>query len=468
MRMQRMNKAVVAAALSGALLAGCGDGSPAPAQGDGKGDGKASSAPSPTPQGPTVLLSVPPAYAADKGWQQQLAWMPAKYSSKPPVAIGAHSDVVAYVTVAEDGYTAQVRQASTGRILFTGKPWQPPTPLSEAGRSGYEGDRVELPSVSTAYQDGREYVVLWAHGVTGGDALTQGKEVVRLAVYPADASGEAVAPLREIDVPLKTYGANTGDEENDLRVEDLGGGLQVRWNGPPLTGGNAHGAVAVDLATGTLDVCADSCAKGIGRVRTGKGWLVTEHLAKGFGVPGAWSVLKTAPPGTAPERYSSDGLFQSAARGHVLSRWHGADGDQLTYPTVAVHETATGRLEASMPCQAKPSGVVTSPNGRFLADGTAAFDLQRAHGTCLSAGAQLKQDLRVKAVADNGTAYAEVAGGAAAAPATAEVDLASGTGAPRLLPPGTVVPAWTLKDTAVFLTPGAGGGGLLISTLKQN
>ncbi|MFD4739898.1 hypothetical protein ACFWNQ_21395 [Streptomyces virginiae] len=462
-----MSRATATAVLCCALLAGCGsggDGPPPDADGRGKGSGAPSTAPGPT--GPTVLLSVPPAYAPDQGWQQPLAWMPTKYSSKPPVAVGARSDVVAYVTVTEDGYTAQVRQASTGQTLFTGKPWQPPIPMSEAGKSAYDGDRAELPSVSTAYQDGREYVVLWAHGMTGGDALTEAKEIVRLAVYPADASGNAVAPLREIDVPVRTYGPNKGSQDDDLQVEDLGGGLQVRWNGPPLTGNNAHAAVAVDLASGTLEVCADACAKGIGRVRTGKGWIVTEFVPKGFGVSGAWSALTAPPPGTAPDRHSQDGLFQSASNGHVLSRWHGSDGDALRYPVTALHDASTGRLAASMPCELTPSGVVTSANGRFIADGTVAFDIQRAHGTCLGAGADRKADVRVKAVNDDGTAYGEVSG--ANGGATAEVDLASGTGAPKLLPPGTVVPRWALKDTAVFLTPAASGGGLLISTLKKN
>ncbi|MFJ3855375.1 hypothetical protein ACIPRL_04035 [Streptomyces sp. NPDC090085] len=461
-----MRRNAAAAVLCCALLAGCsagGDGPPAGASGGAERSGTPSAAATPT--APTVLLSVPPAYAADRGWQQALSWMPAKYSSKPPVAVGARSDVVAYVTVTEDGYATQVRQASTGRTLFTGKPWQPPTPMSEAGKSGYDGDRVELPSVSTAYQDGRDYVVLWAHGMTGGDALTEGKEIVRLAVYAADASGDAVAPLREIDVPVRTYGPNTGSHDDDLQVEDLGGGLQVRWNGPPLTGNNSHGAVAVDLASGTLEVCADACAKGIGRVRSGKGWIVTEFVPKGFGVSGAWSVLTAPPPGTAPDRHSEDGIFQSAARGHVLSRWHGADGNALRYPTTAVHDAATGRLEASMPCELIPYGVVTSANGRFIADGTAAFDLQRAHGTCLGAGTERKADIRLKAVNDEGIAYGDVSG--AQDGATAEVDLARGTGSPKLLPPGTVVPRWALKDTAVFLTSGPAGG-LLVSTLKRN
>ncbi|MFJ1567704.1 hypothetical protein [Streptomyces erythrochromogenes] len=451
---------MLVAALAGTLLAGCGWGdgeSPAPAQDD----AKASGTPAPSAQGITVQLTAPPAYAADQGWQQSLNWMPKKYSSKPPVAVGARTDVVAYVTVSEDGYITQARQASTGRILFTGKPWQPPTSMSEAGKYGYDGDSVELPSVSTAFQDGREYVVTWAHGILGEDALNKGKEVVRLTVYPADANGDAVAPLREIDVPVQTLGPNGANDEDNLRVEDYGTGLQVHWSG------SARGAVAVDLATGTIDACGDSCAKGAaGEVKTGKGWLVRDTMFGSFLVPGAWTAFDAIPPGASAKKgeVSMDGVYRSTTRGRVFSSWH-TPADKILSPLTAVHDATTGQLETSMPCEMKHSGAVASPNGRFIADGTAAFDLQRRQGTCLSANEQRKQGVFVKSVTDAGTAYGTVGNGLGDT-STAEVDLAGGTGTPKLLPPGTVVPTWALKDTGVFLTPGPTGG-LLVSALKH-
>ncbi|WP_411101370.1 hypothetical protein [Streptomyces sp. cmx-4-9] len=452
---------MAAAVLAGAVLAGCGAGggngggdkAPAPAQGSEKAPGTAS----PSAAGVTVQLTVPPAYAADRGWQQTLSWMPQKYSSKPPVAVGARTDLVAYVTVTEDGYVTQARQASTGRILFSGQPWQPPTSASEAGKHGYGGDSVELPSISTAYQDGREYIVTWAHGILDGDALNKGKEVVRLAVYPADASGDAVAPLREIDVPVQTYGPNGSNEEENLRVEDYGTGLQVHWSGP------SPGSVAVDLATGTIDTCGDSCSKGRGQIKTGKGWLVKDFYGA-FQVPGAWTSFEAIPPGASAKKgeVSMDGLYRSTTRGHVFSSWH-TPADKILSPLTAVHDATTGQLETSMPCELKHDSAVTSPNGRFIADGTAAFDLQRRQGTCLSENEQRKKGVFVTAVTDAGTAYGTVG---LDDTATAEADLAGGTGEPRLLPPGTVVPTWALKDTGVFLTPGPTGG-LLISTLQH-
>ncbi|MFJ1863777.1 hypothetical protein ACIOD1_04015 [Streptomyces sp. NPDC088097] len=447
------------ALLAGALLAGCGGGdgkAPDPARNGAAPPGKAA----PSAEGVTVLLTVPPAYAADQGWQQSLSWMPKKYSSKPPVAVATRTDAVAYVTASEDGYVTRLRQASTGRILFTGRPWQPPASMSDAGKYGYDGDSVELPSVSTAVQDGREYVVTWAHGILGEDALNKGKEVVRLAVYPADASGAAVAPLREIDVPVRTSGPNGNDDEANLRVEDYGTGLQVHWSG------SSNGSVAVDPATGTIDACGDSCTKGRGEVRTGKGWLVQDFYGA-FLVPGAWTSFDAIPPGASAKKgeVSMDGVYRSAVRGHVFSSWH-TPADKILSPLTAVHDAATGKLETSMPCEMKHGGAVTSPNGRFIADGTAAFDLQRLQGTCLSENEQRKQGVFVRSVTDAGTAYGTVGNGLGDTSA-AEVDLAAGTGAPKVLPPGTVVPAWALKDTGIFVTPGPAGG-LLVSALKHN
>ncbi|MCX5195020.1 hypothetical protein OOK31_14085 [Streptomyces sp. NBC_00249] len=453
----RRRNAVAGAALAGTLLAGCGLGegkAPAPA----RSDAKASASPAPSAQGVTVQLAAPPAYAADQGWQQTLNWMPQKYSSKPPVAVGARTDVVAYVTVSEDGYVTQARQASTGRILFTGKPWQPPTSMSEAGKYGYDGDSVELPSVATAVQDGREYVVTWAHGILGGDALNEGKEVVRLTVYPADASGDAVAPVREIDVPVRTSGPNGNNPESDLRVEDHGTGLQVHWTGP------TNGTVAVNPATGAIDTCGDSCPLGRGEIRTGKGWLVQDSYGS-FRVPGAWTAFDSPPPGASTKsQVSVNGFYRSTTRGHVFSSWH-TPAEKTLSPLTAVHDATTGQVETSMPCEMKHGGAVASPNGRFIADGTAAFDLQRRQGTCLSANEQRKQGLFVKAVTDTGTAYGTLGNGTGDT-ATAEADLASGNGTPKLLPPGTVLPTWALKDTGVFLTAGPTGG-LLVSALKH-
>ncbi|MFF4168567.1 hypothetical protein [Streptomyces sp. NPDC001744] len=464
----RTRKAVAGTVLAGMLLAGCaGIGEPASPGKKGDDGKKTTAAPSasPTPAGPSVLLTVPPAYSADRGWEQPLSWMPAKYSSKPPVAVAPRSDTIAYVNTTEGGYVVQVREASTGKVRFTSRPWEPPTPLGEAGKSSHEGDKVELPSVSTTFQDGREYVVLWAHGMLGGDALTKGKEIVRLLVHPVDASGPAVAPVRQIDVPVEVYGPNSegGKGEDDLRVEDVGGGLQVHWDG------TRKGAVAVDVTSGTIDACADACAEGVGRVRTAKGWVVSGHGLGLVEMPGAWHIQDDAPSGvrSTMDKLSMDGQYMAAVGGHLLTRWRTEAGGTFSTPLVAVHNAATGKLETSIVCENPRTGeAVSSPNGRFVAAGTVAFDLQRRHGACLDAGESRKADVSVRAITDDGIAYGEVAARIGEEPGAAEADLSSGDGTPRALPAGTRVPEWALRDTGVFLTPQPVNG-LLISVLKR-
>ncbi|MFD3936681.1 hypothetical protein ACFWSF_17510 [Streptomyces sp. NPDC058611] len=463
---------MAATVLAGALLAGCGEGADSPSKED-KPSAPSASAP-PPPQGPKVLLTVPSAYAADKGWQEELTWLPREYSSRPPVAVAARTGVVAYLTASEDGFRLKARRAATGEDVFTGTVWEPPKSMGELGKGDYADEHAELPGVATAYQDGREYVVLWAHGVAGQDALSTGKEVVRMAVYPADATGDSVTPLREIEVPVKTYGSNSGNALNDLQVEDLGTGLQIRWHGPAVTGNNPHGAVAVDLATGTIEACADACAKGAGQAKTGKGWLVSGFTG-GFQVSGVWSNLTAVPPGaSAADWTGNDGEFLSTRGGNVLSRWRAPKtGRGITFPVAAVHDTATGKLKASMACEwtsrrarpgtTEPLAAVISPNGRFIADGGLAFDLQRLHGTCLGATADRKGVL-VTSLTDAGIAYGRVSD---QDDAVVEIDLSKDAGAPKLLPTGTVAPTWALDNVGVFVTPGPTGG-LLISVLKQN
>ncbi|MFE4424174.1 hypothetical protein [Streptomyces sp. NPDC056817] len=71
-------------------------------------------------------------------------------------------------------------------------------------------------------QDGREYIVAYAHGLRGKDDLHKGTEVVRLAVYPADATGASVKPLRQIDVPVRA-------DPGEVQVGATGGRILVGW-----------------------------------------------------------------------------------------------------------------------------------------------------------------------------------------------------------------------------------------------
>ncbi|MGW7277399.1 hypothetical protein ACWGIV_03610 [Streptomyces sp. NPDC054844] len=445
----RRTRSVVSVALTALVLAGCGGGgSP-----DGSKDSATPSADAaPGPEGPSVLLSVPSAYDPEQGWQQTLDWMPEDYSAQPLVAVGTRTDTVAYVDTTEDGYVVQVRDASTGTVRFTSRPWEPPAPMEGGGLLSHS---VQLPSVATAVQDGREYVVLWAHGETGGDALNKGKQSVRLLVFPADASGSAVAPARQIDIPVEVPALG----EDYIQVADFGTGLEVHWESENTD----KKAVAVDVTSGTLDRCADACAEGIGRVGTDEGWVVSDRSQGAVSMPGTWDLRDAAPPGAKYPDDTGSNEFVGVTGGRLLTRWQAESGSVMRSLT-ALHDAATGKLETSIVCD-RPDGekAVASPDGRFVAVGTVAFDLQQRSGHCLDAGEERKAGVYIWSIAGGGTAYGTLDDTRMDNEQTAEVDL--GTGTPRLLPEGTLVPDLTLKSTGVFLSPSPTDG-LLISVLR--
>ncbi|MFI6205537.1 hypothetical protein ACIBAI_03965 [Streptomyces sp. NPDC051041] len=449
----RRTRSVVSIALTALVLAGCGGGGSPDAEDGGKGRSATPSAEaSPGPKGPSVLLTVPSAYDPERGWQHTLDWMPENYSAQPLVAVGTRSDTVAYVDTAEDGYVVQVRDASTGTVRFTSRPWEPPAPLEGNGLLGHS---VQLPSVATTVQDGREYVVLWAHGETGGDALSKGEQSVRLLVFPADASGSAVAPTREIDIPVEVLAPG----REYLRVADFGTGLEVHWEAEDT----AQKAVAVDVTNGTLDRCADACAESIGRIRTDRGWIVSDYSQDAVSMPGGWDIRDAAPPGAKYPEDAASNEFVGVTGGHLFTRWKAESGSVL-HSLTALHDASTGELETSVVCDdPRGSEAVASPDGRFVAAGTVAFDLQQRSGFCLDAGDDRKASVYIWSIADGGTAYGTLDDTRRDNERTAEVDLSTGT--PRLLPEGTRVPDLTLKDTGVFLTPHHTGG-LLISALR--
>ncbi|MFE0088257.1 hypothetical protein [Streptomyces sp. NPDC058991] len=107
---------------------------------------------------------------------------------------------------ASGGYTVKVRSADSGHARWASAPWNPPTPVEGAEGNPESGESAEIPDVAGVEQDGRAYVVAYAHGMRGKDDLHEGTEVVRLAVYPADASGSSVKPLREVDLPVSAAG----------------------------------------------------------------------------------------------------------------------------------------------------------------------------------------------------------------------------------------------------------------------
>lgn len=182
-------------ALAAVLLAGCGGGDNGHENGKGGGPDATNQAE------PLAKLSVPSAYDAAKGWDEALNWVPESVGTLP-VSVVPSSGAVAMMYAASNGYTVKVRAADSGQVRWTSAPWNPPTQVDGAEGDPEYGEAAEIPDVTGIEQDGHGYVVAYAHGMRGKDDLHEGTEVVRLAVYPVDASGSSAKPLRQIDVPV--------------------------------------------------------------------------------------------------------------------------------------------------------------------------------------------------------------------------------------------------------------------------
>ncbi|MFW6692843.1 hypothetical protein [Streptomyces sp. MAR4 CNX-425] len=459
----RVARPVVGALAVLGLVAGCGSDS----GGDGGGSGGAGKAETDGGQaaGPVGEAPVPEAYDKGKGWSQPLEWMSGSTSPAMPVTAAPRADTVAYLLGASGGYTVEARDAGSGELRWSSKPWTPPPPVEEASGDG----APNIPSVTTVEQDGREYVVVWAHGMQGKDELHDGKEVVRLAAFPADGSGAGTAPVRQVSVPV--------DATSGVQVRDGGDGALVTWE--PV-GSDTYG-VAVDVTTGTstafgyedlkLPQCGPlSCIAGRVVAAGDDGPLVGMESG-GFGVPGVWFNEDFAPEGVWKDPYGDEinGRVTAASPTHVAAVWRvgeaGFDADHAW----SVHDARTGELQARMDCDAEDvaeqgsvwepaSGEMpelsVSPNGRYAAAGPAAFDLETGEGVCL-AGDGDRKEIHLLSVTDDGIGYGYVAE-EAEGPQTV-VQVALGTGEPEVLPTGTDLPFRPLRDTALFL-PLIGGG----------
>ncbi|WP_329621413.1 hypothetical protein OG357_13720 [Streptomyces sp. NBC_01255] len=467
----RAGRAMTGAALvaaAAALVAGCtGPGSGAGGS-DGKGVGGVAT--DSTPKEPLARLSVPTAYDAAKGWDETLAWVPGSVWTVP-VAVVPRQEAVALMRVSSDGYTLRVRAGATGELRWTSVPWRPPTPVEGAQGDPESGEAAEIPDVTGVEQDGRGYVVAYAHGMRGKDALHEGAEVVRLAVYAADASGSSVKPLREIDVPVSA-------DPGEVRVRADGGRLLVAWGEEGMYPQLSH---TVDVVTGAVtpykepDKLLRQCEDGVGgcsgnRVvaASADGPLVAAGSG-GFGVPGRWFSDDVRPDGVAAKAGflgNWNGEVYGVGAGRLLAQWDTvgeAGADAL--PVWSVHDVRTGRLQARMACGYEETrgvgssdaerdySVITSPSGRYLAAGPVVFDLERKKGICLEGDGDRKT-IVLASLRDDGTAYGQVQedspGGE---PVVAQLDLAAADGAPKVLGMGVETPFHTdVSGSGLFVT----------------
>ncbi|MEU6092777.1 hypothetical protein ABZ865_39690 [Streptomyces sp. NPDC047085] len=460
MRVRAVAGAVLLAAVS---LASCSG------EKEGGHKGSSGSALNPFQQAKSLAkLSVPAAYDAREGWDTTLGGVPKRVANTPVAAVPGAGEV-ASIQGAPNGYTTIVRAADTGRIRWSSAPWNIPTP------DDGDDDESQTPGLTVVDQDGREYIVAYAHGVRGKDALHDGTAVVSLAVYAADGHGASVKPLRQIDLRVKG--------EPMVRVSADGGRVLVGLGGDIDSGMYPEQSIAVDVVTGRstaydhphdlLSPCGQAdCAGGRVIAATPDGPLIGVDNG-GFGLAGHWFSDSVRPRGT--ERTGDlapfNGLAYGVIHGQVLAGWQTPDEENGTAadPVWSVHDLRTGRLQASMTCgyglnneinagnygSNREYSVVASPDGRYLAAGPVAFDLQSKKGVCLAKSGSRK-GLAIVSIRDDGTAYGAVQQDSTAdgtEPVTVQVDLNAGPDAARALGSGTTVPFVTsVKGAGLFLS----------------
>lgn len=441
----RRTKAAVAAT-AGLLLTGCGsDGGNGPEAG--KEDKKSGESVS------LAELAVPSAYDSTKGWDHEIDWVTEDTNADPVTTDGK---TVAYIIQSGDGYAVQARDAATGKVRWTGKPYQIPT--VDYDRWGMSG-----PRITTVQQGGRSYIVAWATGDTAGDALTKSEEVTQVDIYAADASGDSVAPLHRVSVPVE-------ESPQSNLVRDGGTGLMLMWDvaGPYR--------VTIDIATGKFtqydgmqDVfdCAElSCSSGTVAALTSKGPVVN-GTAGGFAVPGGWAGVDFAPEGVeVSETLDSgeqNGELVGVHDGNFVAEWRSADSEATIW---SAHDLESGRLLASTSCvnddasADKYAPVTASPNGAYLAHGSVVLDTKTGEGVCLGEEGT-RRAVGINAVDNDGIVY-----GTTDADTKPVVELKVSANSPKVLPEGTLLPAGITADGALFVQR-ENGLGLRISVRQK-
>ncbi|WP_308406247.1 hypothetical protein [Streptomyces sp. AC602_WCS936] len=395
---------------------------------------------------------MPSAYTGDKGWDQEIDWVPENAATDP---VATDGEAVAYLLRSGDGYAVQVRDGATGKVRWTSAPYR--TPVVDPDAPGIP----ETPGVTVLRQGERTYVAAWATGEQTGDALTKDQEVVQVDVYPVDAAGDSVAPLHHVAVPVDAHNSS-------VEVGDGGAGLLI--TGP----GVDHHSVAIDLESGKVTRYEDAaglfadcdsamCINNEVVAVTPQGPVVSGEQG-GIAVPGGWAGEDIAPEGVETGRTfvsgEQNGDLVGVRDSVFVARWQASDDSDV--PVWSAHDLTSGRLLAATACaDDKPlrdRTLVVSPNGRHVAYGPVAFDTETGKALCL-AGDETRRTVTVGVIGDDGTAYGVTDAETAPKPVI-ELNV-SGT-APKALPEGTLLPAAALKGGALF-TQRENGSGLRVS-----
>ncbi|MGW1117855.1 hypothetical protein ACWD5B_12210 [Streptomyces tanashiensis] len=285
-----------------------------------------------------------------------------------------------------------MREAVSGKVLSTSKPWQGPK-LTEEQADEQHG-ALAVPQIALISGRDREYFAVWARGEARRDELHEYKEVVGVAFYPADASGKDLAPAGAGNAE-----APDGEFDRPSVLPGPGGLVVTSYGGDSIL-------VTVD---GKVSDTGDAKVSLNGE-STDPDYLMSFQSAKrlvtngddrfgsdgGFGADGGCQSTRVAPPGVEAvlkqESVGSgmtetpNGRIVGAAGNYAIANWLTA-GDGLS----AVHDLSTGAVRATAPCrttdteyairvQGPRSGAgvkpALSPNDRFLVKGGNVFDLR--------------------------------------------------------------------------------------------
>ncbi|MEU7387388.1 hypothetical protein [Streptomyces tanashiensis] len=406
-------------------------------------------------------IAAPAAFDTAKGWEVEAEWLP---QGQPlPYAVSQKAGTVATLDKTGPGYVLTVREAVSGKVLSTSKPWQGPKLTEE--QADEQSGALAVPQIALISGRDREYFAVWARGEARKDELHEYKEVVGVAFHSADASGKDLAPAG-------TGNAEAPDGEFDRPSVLPGpGGLVVTSYGGDSILVTVDGKVS-DSSDAKVSLNGESTDPDyLMSFQSAKG-LVTNGDDRfggdgGFGADGGWQSTRVAPPGVEAvlkqESVGSgmtetpNGRIVGAAGTYVIANWLTA-GDGLS----AVHDLSTGAVRATAPCRTtdteyairvqgprSSAGVkpALSPNDRFLVKGGNVFDLRTGKGTCADDGQDAKK-ITLKVVGDDGTAY----GLAGEEPPLTPVSVSAATGAATPLPETTVLPDAMAAGAGLFAT----------------
>lgn len=397
MRQKIVRLALVAGVFAVALLfllASCGGGS----KDEDTGGKPKKQAKTDTPQ--VTQLTVPAAYAPEHGWEL--------IGTSPDYALSRTTDRLAYlVRISEAQFQLRTIDSATGRSGWSGESWRPPS-------------AEHFPRLFALTAGGQEYFVTWAYGKVGENALTPADTIVSLDVYRVEDGSRQRIEVPWGSVPTVTATGPAimiSDGRTNTAVVDPATGRVTKIVAPALK--YPKGCPACKQLTEV-------------RGQTEKGLLVSG--SREFWVRDGWFSRDVAPKGTDKQ----SGIPTSLIPGRVLAKWQLAKGAPraATNDLWAVHDTATGKVLASVECS-KPAikpgqypQLVAAPSGGYLIAGPLAFDLAAKKGYCFE-GTEGTKPLTLASVTDEGVAY-----GAASARNATDVLAGGGTPVSVVVPGG--------------------------------